>query len=153
MLYALSSIARVSFEKFGSRSQYSKLWGSQLEVLGDILQHVPVEDKAYIARVLKLWWREGLFHPVKISRLQDIFVEKTEGSSTSPPQPHSVPQTLLKTPVDHWTALGVQVVMEERMYGIPDTPASPISSYAVPFQYREEIRAAAHSSTTAFTPL
>ncbi|KAL4542337.1 hypothetical protein Ndes2526B_g09303 [Nannochloris sp. 'desiccata'] len=63
VFFAFSSIARASVAKYGSRSKYAARWAIKLETIAGLLSEIPPNDKIQVARVLQLWWRDGIFPP------------------------------------------------------------------------------------------
>jgi hypothetical protein len=73
IFYAFSSIVRASVAKYGSRSKYAARWGVKLDTIAGLLAEIPPNDKIQVGRVLQLWWRDGIFPPSALTRLQAIF--------------------------------------------------------------------------------
>ncbi|KAL4514153.1 hypothetical protein Ndes2437B_g04193 [Nannochloris sp. 'desiccata'] len=73
VFFAFSSIARASVAKYGSRSKYAARWAIKLETIAGLLSEIPPNDKIQVARVLQLWWRDGIFPPSALAKLQAQF--------------------------------------------------------------------------------
>ena len=73
VFYGLSAVARQSVARRGAGSKYVRRLEPQLDAVATLLGEAPDKDRALVARVLELWWREGVFSPPAVAKLQAQF--------------------------------------------------------------------------------
>jgi hypothetical protein len=83
IFYAFSSIVRASVAKYGSRSKYADRWGVKLDTVAGLLAEIPPSDKILVGRVLHLWWRDGIFSPRSLTKLQTQYPASPTPNTTS----------------------------------------------------------------------
>ena len=124
-------------------------WGVKLETIAGLLNEIPPTDKILVGRVLQLWWRDGIFPPSALTKLQSQFPASPAPNST--PHTHSSGKPKIKKKKTHLASgstalapgveknstywdrdLGTEVVItrNERR----DAPASPLRAVDAPAQ-------------------
>lgn len=146
IFYLISAIVRESVAKYGSRSKYAARWVGKLESMANTLAEIPSADKIQVGRVLQLWWRDGVFPPRALTKLQAIFPASLTPNTTSAKkssQKHSSraagasggsrekneksASASVERTLTYWDAdLGTEVVILKRTGSQHDEPASPV---------------------------
>lgn len=98
------------------------LWEGHLDAVAAQLQRLGPEHRSRIARVLCLWWREGVFAPGVVHALQRRFSAIPAAGPAGDPAPPAGSTTACP-----WEVAGCKVIMMSETPSSIESPASPAS--------------------------
>jgi hypothetical protein len=73
VFYAISAVARQSVGRRALASRYVERLSPQLDAIAAAMEQAPAAERRMVARVLEQWWREGVFSPSEVAKLQARF--------------------------------------------------------------------------------